>query len=87
MKNTTEDMNNMLMALMEDLSDQNLDGEQLDTLVKKTRAAGELARVMIENNRLVLDATRLALDNGQQTSIPKHVARLGKPPGGPQAGS
>lgn len=77
MKNTTEDLNNHLMMMMEELSDPDLEPEQLDLLTRKTRAAGDLARVMIENNRLVLDASKAVAQMGQQNAIPSHVV---KPP-------
>lgn len=71
MKNTTEDLNNHLMAQIERLTDEDLEGEALQKEVMRGEAVCRVAKTMIDNNRLVLDA---AVAISESAQVPKHIS-------------
>ena len=58
MKNTLLDLNNHLFAQLERLSDEELKGEQLSEEMNRARAISTIAKTIIENGNLVLDANK-----------------------------
>lgn len=54
MKNTLKDLNNHLFAQLERLSDEDLDEEQIKKEVQRSRAITDVAKVIVENGKLVL---------------------------------
>lgn len=64
MKNTSEDLNNHLMAAIERLSDEELDAEELEKEIARAAALGKVADRIIHNNALVLKAAVAVSETG-----------------------
>ena len=58
MKNKLTDLNDHLFAQLERLSEENLEGEKLVAEVTRTKAITSVAKSVIENGRLVLEAQK-----------------------------
>ncbi|MBV2128200.1 hypothetical protein [Arsukibacterium indicum] len=58
MKNKLSDLNNHLFAQLERLSDEKLSGEALSAEIHRSNAVTTVAKEIINNGRLVLDAQR-----------------------------
>lgn len=56
MKNTLTDLNNHLFAQMERLSEESLNPEQLSFEAERSKSLTIIARTIVDNARLVLDA-------------------------------
>ena len=63
MKNSMLDLHNHLMARMEELGDEELEGEKLDGALRRAEASVKVAGAMIDNSRLVLDARKLIAEH------------------------
>lgn len=70
-KNTLSDLNDHLFAQMERLSDEDLKGDDLERELKRTSAVTGVAKEIISNARLVLDAQVKVGDIPQQTEVPR----------------
>jgi hypothetical protein len=70
MKNKMEDLNNHLFAEIERLGDEDLSGEALIQETARSKAISTVATQIINNARLVLDATK-AVNDGLIKSPPK----------------
>lgn len=72
MKNTLIDLNNHLFAQLERLSDEDLKGEELESELKRQKGITEVARNIVDNAKVVLDARKF-LDNSfdENSSVPK----------------
>lgn len=62
MRNTLGDLNNHLFAQLERLGDEEISGDQLAEEVNRAKSVTEVAKEVINNGRLVLDAQKL-IDN------------------------
>ena len=60
MRNTLGDLNNHLFIQLEKLSDEDLKGEELKEEVTRTKAISLIAKQIIENGTLVLEAKKVA---------------------------
>ena len=60
MRNTLGDLNNHLFMQLEKLSDEDLKGEELKEEVTRTKAISLIAKQIIENGTLVLEAKKVA---------------------------
>lgn len=69
MKNKLTDLNNHLFAQLERLSDEETAGDQLTEEIERSRAVVNVARNIIDNARLVLDAQK-ALNDGMIRRAP-----------------
>ncbi len=58
MKNKLSDLNNHLFAQLERLGDEDLKGEDLAREIERSYAITSIAKEVINNGRLVLDAQR-----------------------------
>lgn len=72
MKNTLSDLNNYLFESIERLLDDNLTDEQLDKEIKRTETVQKVAKTIIDNGALALQA-RKHMDeygNGEKVEMP-----------------
>ena len=69
MKNTLVDLNNYLFESIERLNDDELSDEELEREIKRSDAVQKVAKTIIENGSLALQAQRRIDDLG----IDKHV--------------
>lgn len=72
MKNTLADLNNYLFEAIERLNDDNLDEAQLDKEIKRSEAVQKVAKTIIENGTLALQAKK-HLDEygkGEEVELP-----------------
>ncbi len=56
MKNKLLDLNNHLFAQMERLNNEDIDKDKLDTEIERSKAMTSVAKEIISNARLALDA-------------------------------
>lgn len=63
MKNKLSDLNNHLFAQLERLSDEDLEGDKLAQEIERSKAVTCVAREIILNGKLVLEAQK-AYDEG-----------------------
>ena len=63
MRNTLGDLNNHLFAQLEKLSDEDLKGEELKEEVTRTKAISLIAKQIIDNGTLVLEAEKMVEDS------------------------
>ena len=60
MRNTLGDLNNHLFMQLEKLSDEDLKGEELKEEVTRTKSISLIAKQIIDNATLVLEAKKVA---------------------------
>jgi hypothetical protein len=70
MKNTLTDLNNHLFAQMERLSEELLSVEQLAFEAERSKSLTIIARTIVDNARLVLDAQTRINDIPAKTELP-----------------
>jgi hypothetical protein len=72
MRNTLTDLNNHLFAQLERLGDEDLKGEVLKEEIERAKAVTSVAKNIIENGTLILDAHKFR-DNSLniETKLPK----------------
>ena len=58
MKNTLRDLNNYLFECIERITDDELSAEELDKEIKRSNAVQNVAKNIIENSKLALDAKK-----------------------------
>jgi hypothetical protein len=76
MKNKLIDLNNHLFAQLERLNDEDLAGDQLKAEADRGKAVAMIAREIIGNGRLVLDAHKVALEYDSRTEKPVALMEL-----------
>lgn len=70
MKNTLTDLNNHLFAQMERLSEELLNLEQLAFEAERSKSLTIIARTIVDNARLVLDAQTRINDIPERKELP-----------------
>ncbi len=71
MKNKMSDLNNHLFAQMERLSDEDVKGEELAREIERSKAVTSVAKEIIQNGRLLLDATVKVGDMIKKEEVPQ----------------
>lgn len=69
MKNTLNDLNNYLFEQLENINNYSLTDEELDKEIKRSEAVQKVARTIIDNANLVLQAKRHADEWGDSKVI------------------
>ncbi len=69
MKNTLTDLNNYLFESIERLQDDNLDAEELEKEIKRSEAVQKIAKTIIDNGALAIQAQRMMYDQGVETKV------------------
>lgn len=59
-KNTLGDLNGYLFEQLERLNDEDMDEDTLKTELRRSKAVAEVAKQIIENGKLVLDAQKFS---------------------------
>jgi hypothetical protein len=70
MENTLTDLNNHLFAQMERLSEESLSVEQLAFEAERSKSLTIIARTIVDNARLVLDAQTRINDIPERKELP-----------------
>lgn len=81
MKNKLTDLNDHLFAQLERLSDESLDGEDLDKELRRSEAVAGVAREIIQTGRLVLRAQQL-FSSGELGAAPAGMLAIEHKPNG-----
>lgn len=63
MKNKLIDLNNHLFAQLERLSDESINGDQLQNEIDRSKAVASVAREIINTGKLALDAQKALADD------------------------
>ena len=69
-RNTLMDMHNILMEQLERLNDDELSDEELEKEIKRSKALGDTAKVIVDNSKTILEAQKVALEYGIETGTP-----------------
>ena len=69
MKNTLSDLNNYLFEAIERITDDELTDEALDKEIKKSEAVQKIAKTIIENGHLALNAQKHIDECGRKESV------------------
>lgn len=69
MKNTVNDLNNYLFEAIERLNDDGMSAEELDKEIKRSEAVQKVAKTIIENGLLALQAKKHLDEYGQGKNI------------------
>lgn len=69
MKNTLTDLNNYLFEAIERINDDSLDDAQLDKEIKRSEAVQKIAKTIIDNGNLALQAKKHLDEYGQGENV------------------
>lgn len=69
MKNTLTDLNNYLFEAIERLNDDELGDEELEKEIKRSDAVQKIAKTIIENGSLALQAKKHLDEYGQGSNV------------------
>lgn len=72
-RNKLVDLNNHLFEQLERLNDEDLNGEELDKELERTKAITNIGRVIVDNARLALEAAKFKADYAmdEEPEVPK----------------
>ena len=71
MKNKLSDLNNHLFAQIERLGDESIVGDQLKEEIERSRAVNNVAKMIVSNARLALDAQIAIQDMRPNSQLPE----------------
>ena len=71
MKNKLSDLNNHLFAQIERLGDESIVGDQLKEEIERSRAVNNVAKMIVNNARLALDAQIAIQDVRSNSQLPE----------------
>ncbi len=71
MKNKLSDLNNHLFAQIERLGDESIVGDQLKEEIERSRAVNNVAKMIVNNARLALDAQIAIQDMRPNSQLPE----------------
>lgn len=69
MKNTLADLNNYLFEAIERINDDTLDDAQLEKEIKRSEVVQKIAKVIIDNGNLALQAKKHLDEYGQGDNV------------------
>ena len=69
MKNTLADLNNYLLEAIERINDDNLDDAQLEKEIKRSETVTKIAKTIIDNGNLALQAKKHLDEYGQGDNV------------------
>lgn len=69
MKNKLTDLNDHLFMALERLNDEDTKGEELNTEIQRSRAIAGVAKNIVQNAALVLEAEKLKRDTGEVSQV------------------
>ena len=69
MKNTLADLNNYLFEAIERINDDNLDDAQLEKEIKRSETVTKIAKTIIDNGNLALQAKKHLDEYGQGDNV------------------
>jgi len=70
MKNKLTELNELLFNTLANITKPNITDEQLKQEMSKGNAISRIAKVIVDNTALQLDAFKTACDNGYRPNIP-----------------
>ena len=65
MKANLPDLNNLLFEQLERINDDELNGEELQAQLAKSKAINDIARTIVSNSALIFKAAKYADDTGE----------------------
>ena len=69
MRNTLSDLNNYLFEAIERINDDSLDNDQLEKEIKRSEAVQKIAKTIIDNGNLALQAKKHLDEYGQGDNV------------------
>ncbi len=69
MKNTMADLNNYLFESIERINDDNLSSEELEKEIRRSEAVNKIAKTIIDNGSLALNAKKHLDDYGSGETV------------------
>lgn len=70
MKNTLNDLNNILFEQIERINDDSLQGEELNEQLKKSREINNIAVTLVQSGSLLLRTMQYREEMGEETKSP-----------------
>ena len=71
MKNKLSDLNNHLFAQIERLGDESISGDKLKEEIQRSQAVNNVAKMIVSNARLALDAQIAIQDMRPNSQLPE----------------
>lgn len=69
MKNKLTDLNDHLFMALERLNDEDIKGEDLNAEIQRSRAIAGVAKNIVQNAALVLEAEKFKRDTGEVSQV------------------